>query len=396
MIKRAMIALAASAALVPAAAMAQTVADPDPTAGVPDIALVAAAAAQGAGQMGPMRSGPVRTGGPLRAGMPGRYNPGMRMNARPMKPGMGRGGSNSFSNSYSNSVSNSVSNSFSNSFSNSGSRGRWNGGRRGGWSGGTIGGPACGGTGCGGSHHGGGMNHGGGMHGGMHGGGNNHHFRFNRVFRGGFIPPQFFGGQFVINNWSNFGFSQPGPDSWWIRYYDDALLIDRNGRVLDGRYGFDWDRYGGGWAYGDDGAPYWGGEDSDEWDEDMDDGYARGDYGRDGDRVVRVERHVMGRDGHRGPPAGYRGPPMPMPMPPMPPAPPGYGGYGYGYGYGGYGYGGGVVIVTETTVNPAPVVETRTVYETVVERVRVAPRVRHKVRCVCSRPAPPPRPGERG
>ena len=34
------------------------------------------------------------------------------------------------------------------------------------------------------------------------------------------------------------------------------LLIDRDGRVLDGRYGFDWDRYGERWAYGEDGAPY--------------------------------------------------------------------------------------------------------------------------------------------
>ena len=51
MTKRAMIALAASAALVPATAMAQTVGDPDPSYGTPDIALaVAAAAAQSAGR----------------------------------------------------------------------------------------------------------------------------------------------------------------------------------------------------------------------------------------------------------------------------------------------------------------------------------------------------------
>jgi len=356
MIKRAMIALAASAALVPAAATAQTVADPDPSYGTPDIALVvAAAAAQSAGQMPSMRPGQMRTGGPLRSGTPVRHNPGMRMNPGPMRPGMGHGGSNS----YSNSVSNSVSNSYSNSVSNSGSHGRWNGGSHGGWNGGgtwggTIGGPACGGTGCGGMHHGGGSH--------------NRHFRFNRIHRGGFVSRQFFGGQFVINNWSNFGFSAPPSGARWIRYYDDALLIDGNGRVLDGRYGFDWDRYGGGWAYGDDGAPYMNDMDSDEWYEDMDEGHGR-----------------------MGPPPGHYGQPMPMP-PPMPM--PGYGGQGYGYGYG-YGYGGGLVIVTETTVHAAPVVETRTVYETVVERVRVKPRVR-RARCVCSRPAAPPRPGERG
>jgi hypothetical protein len=228
-----------------------------------------------------------------------------------------------------------------------------------------------------------------------HGGGHGRHFQFNRIHRGGFVGRQFFGGQFVINNWGFFGFSEPPAGSRWIRYYDDALLIDGSGRVLDGRYDFDWDRYGGGYgdgyAYGDGGASYGEDMDSEEYDEDdMADGRDRGDYDHDddadrhGDRVVRVERRVI--------PRGHMGPPMPMP-----PLPPGYGG-GYG-GYGGYGYGygyGGLVIVTETTVNPAPVVETRTVYETVVERVRVAPRVRHRPRCVCSRPAPRPRPGERG
>ena len=32
---------------------------------------------------------------------------------------------------------------------------------------------------------------------------------FNRIHRGGFVNRHFFGGQFVINNWSNFGFSAP-------------------------------------------------------------------------------------------------------------------------------------------------------------------------------------------
>ena len=61
------------------------------------------------------------------------------------------------------------------------------------------------------------------------------------------------------------------------------------------------------------------------------------------------------------------------------------------HGYG-YGYGGGPVIVTETTVHAAPVVETRTFYETVIERVRVKPSARLR----CTAPPPRPRAGERG
>ena len=82
------------------------------------------------------------------------------------------------------------------------------------------------------------------------------------------------------------------------------------------------------------------------------------------------------------------------------PLAPAYPGYGYGYGYGngyGAGCGCGAVVITETTTTYAPVVETRTYYETVREH-RVAPRR------VYRKPAPrkpaivkvAPRPGERG
>ena len=35
----------------------------------------------------------------------------------------------------------------------------------------------------------------------------------------------------TINNWQIYGFADPGPDRRWVRYYDDAYLIDRDGRV---------------------------------------------------------------------------------------------------------------------------------------------------------------------
>jgi Ni/Co efflux regulator RcnB len=322
MIKRAMIALAASAAFVPAAAAAQTVSDPDPAYGLPSMSLAVPAAALAAAAAPPAGAPMMRHGPPPHVGMPAFHNPpgaGMMMRHRGMNNmhmGMGRMGM-----------------------------------------------------------------------------GQMRHFNHVRVGRGAMVPHGWFGPQFVIRNWGGYGFPQPLDGGRWIRYYDDALLIDRDGRVLDGRYGMDWDRYGDRWDYDDQGVPYAG-----DYDDDDDDDYDRNDDDRDDDmdeggdrdghdgygRGDRTYVHVERRDGRHG------GPPM---MPPPPPPPPGYGyGHGYGYGYG-YGYGGGVVIVTETTVTTPPVVELRTHYVT--ERVRVAPRVRYRPRCVC-RPAPRPRPGERG
>lgn len=107
-------------------------------------------------------------------------------------------------------------------------------------------------------------------------------------------------------------------------------------------------------------------------------------------RIVRVFRHGD------GPSSGCRGdrcPPM-RPMRRM--APPAYPyGYPYGYGYG-YGCGCGAVVITETTTTTAPVVETRTYYETVTERV--APRRIYR-KPAPRRAAPSkvlPRSGERG
>jgi hypothetical protein len=224
----------------------------------------------------------------------------------------------------------------------------------------------------------------------MHGGGQMKGWQ--RFGRGHILPPHFRSRQFFVNNWQAFGFPAPMPGGHWVRYYDDALLIDGDGRVVDSRYGWDWDGRDDAMAYDDDAY----GEDYD------DEGYAgegyRGHHG-DGDRVVRVIR----RGGHDGGCRRSCGPAGHMPPPP----PPRYG-YGYGYGYGqGYGYGAGCgcgpVVVTETITTTAPVVETRTYYETVYEH-RAAPRrhysrpvVRHSVKPAVRRSIKAaPRPGERG
>jgi hypothetical protein len=250
----------------------------------------------------------------------------------------------------------------------------------------------------GGDHHGMPGMHG--MHGmpGMHGGHGmgmpgGHGMGMHRIGRGGILPPFFMGPQFFVEDWQSFGFPAPLPGGHWVRYYDDALMVDRDGRVMDGRYGWDWDRHGDGGDYADQGYDDDRGYDGDD--------YGRGEYGRDGDewaddgpdrrhggeRIVRVYRH------HGGPQGDCRRICGPVDMPPPPPPP------GYGYGYGA-GCGCGPVVVTETiTTTTTPVVETRTYYETVTERA--APR-RHYVRPVRHyakpvRRAPPrPRPGERG
>ncbi|HEX8579877.1 MAG TPA: RcnB family protein [Allosphingosinicella sp.] len=185
-----------------------------------------------------------------------------------------------------------------------------------------------------------------------------------RIRHGGFVPGGWWGPQFVIRNWQGYGFPQPFNGGRWIRYYDDALLIDRDGRVHDSRYGYDWDRYGDRWGYDGRGVPIYVGD---------------GDYeprDRDYDRDYRRERH--GRDvviEHRN----YRGPP------PMQ--------HGYSYGY---GCGCGPVVVTETTTTTAPVVEQVTTYEYVTEYVTTKAKPK-KRRIVRRAPAPAPaRPGERG
>ena len=225
-----------------------------------------------------------------------------------------------------------------------------------------------------------------------HGADRSGHHRWSRINRGGFVPSFWFGPQFVIGNWNMYGFSHPGRGRRWIRYYDDALLIDSYGRVHDGRWGYDWGRWNDRWSYRD-GIPVYVGD---------------GDFEPRGHDYEWAERWDDGRD-RRGRGARRGGPPMDdcgrgrcRPMPPAPVY--GHGGYGgqggYG-GYGAYGCGCGPMVVTETTTTTAPVVEMETWYEYVTEEVaaprRAAPRRAAPARrAPVYRAPPPPRPGERG
>jgi Ni/Co efflux regulator RcnB len=199
---------------------------------------------------------------------------------------------------------------------------------------------------------------------------------WTRIDRGGVVPGFWAGPQFMIRDWGSYGFARPFDGGRWIRYYDDALLVDRQGRVRDGRYGYDWSRYRDRWADRDGVPVYVGDGDYEPRDRDYDwaESWDRGD----------VDYGDMRRgDGCRAGPCGG---------PPPPPA----ASYGYGYSYGAP-CACGPVVVTETVTTTAPVYETVTTYEYVTERV--APR-RHYSRPVRRAPvrraAPAPRPGERG
>lgn len=198
------------------------------------------------------------------------------------------------------------------------------------------------------------------------------HVDYRHIERGGTVPNRWWGPQVQVRDWRMYGFPQPFAGGRWIRYYDDALLIDGYGRVYDSRPGWDWDRYGDRWSYDDDGVPVYGDEEEDYRSERYE--HAEG-YGHGMGPGPEVRQRVYVQQ-------------APMPMGPPPCSNMCGGGYGAGYG---------PVLVTETTVTEAPVVEQRTLvtYETV--RVPVRHHRRHIVRCGCRRVAPPPRyDGERG
>jgi Ni/Co efflux regulator RcnB len=209
-------------------------------------------------------------------------------------------------------------------------------------------------------------------HGTPHQGRRFHHIR--RIDRGGMVPHFWWGPQFVVHNWGMHGFPRPVSGARWIRYYDDALLIDRYGRVHDGRYGWDWDRYGDSWGERD-GIPVYVGDGDFEPEEEDYEWAERWERGEGRDRYAR--RHGPTDCASRCT-RTYRGPPPPP--------------HGYGQAYG-YGCGCGPVVVTETITTTAPVVEQVTYYE--YEEVRAAPRKKRVIRRAPARRTAP-RPGERG
>jgi Ni/Co efflux regulator RcnB len=179
----------------------------------------------------------------------------------------------------------------------------------------------------------------------------NRYPHYRRFDRGLTVPQYWWGPRFHVMNWGAYGLPQPIHGGRWVRYYDDALMIDGHGRIHDGRWDMDWDRYDDQWDYDDRGIPIYGG----------DGGY----YPDDRDYEWAERRRGYGEYGYGHRQQAY-----------------GYPGYGYGYGHGG-------MVVTETTVTTGPTVIEKTIFEEVVQSSprrsyrSKGRRIGSKTRCVC-------------
>lgn len=54
------------------------------------------------------------------------------------------------------------------------------------------------------------------------------------------LPQVWLNPDYTVNDWRGWGLATPAQGTRWVRYYDDAVLIDDNGKVLNARYGVDW------------------------------------------------------------------------------------------------------------------------------------------------------------
>ena len=59
--------------------------------------------------------------------------------------------------------------------------------------------------------------------------------------RGGRLPAIFVSPRYAVPDWEGYRLAPPGPGRRWVRYYDDAVLIDGRGRVVDAVPAVGWD-----------------------------------------------------------------------------------------------------------------------------------------------------------
>ncbi|MBA4772837.1 MAG: RcnB family protein [Sphingomonas sp.] len=77
---------------------------------------------------------------------------------------------------------------------------------------------------------------------------------YRRPVRGWRVPNYWIGSNFFIDDYAYFGLATPPRGYRWIRYYDDAVMIDDRGRVYDSVSNIGWDRYEGAYASGPNGG----------------------------------------------------------------------------------------------------------------------------------------------
>lgn len=78
---------------------------------------------------------------------------------------------------------------------------------------------------------------------------------YRRPVRGWTLPRYWVAPRFYVSDWSTYGLVQPPQGYTWVRYYDDAVLVDGRGSVYDSVSDVDWDQYDDG-AYADDHGVY--------------------------------------------------------------------------------------------------------------------------------------------
>lgn len=195
---------------------------------------------------------------------------------------------------------------------------------------------------------------------------------YHKPGRGQHFNRYWFGPRFHLRNYGFYGLTPPAYGDRWVRYYDDAVLLDRDGRVRDYRGDLDWDARGERWDYADDVPGYADGYyDAEDVDGYVDDTYD--DRHRDGGYDDRYDDYDRGSD--YGYPAGrtvtttFQGRrPIEGHYPPG-------------------------TVITETITTTAPVTTTKTWYENrpaVRYRVKAKAHRRHTRDCNCDYP------GERG
>lgn len=65
---------------------------------------------------------------------------------------------------------------------------------------------------------------------------------YHRPAVGENLAPAWLDPAYTVGDWQTWGLSQPGAGQRWVRYNDDAALIDTHGHVSDVRYGLNWQR----------------------------------------------------------------------------------------------------------------------------------------------------------
>lgn len=180
---------------------------------------------------------------------------------------------------------------------------------------------------------------------------------YRRLGRGHRMPSYWLSGSFGISDFLNYGLAAPPQGYRWMRYYDDAVLVDYQGDVWDSVDGIAWAG-----ASASSGGSYSNSE-----------SYS---YSNAGNNYAQPIQQID--------PNAYYG----QPQYPQAGGQYGYGaGYGSSYQQGSYYYG----APTSTTVVIVPTTTTTTVVEEVIEEVVTTSYVRSAPRRVVRRVTPPKR-----